>query len=188
FLASTHGDRDLLKLQRRCESIDSLAPDGIYWRDVVARFVAVDDIIPLIYDFIDLITGVVRGIEYDGESRSGRQPERRDDLVDGNLGFLLERLLEIWREFFFDVHSREVGKIGVSDLEARGDELVPELRFLFDWIVQLGDAIGGVASFPNKCIVDMKENLITSTDSKLIECVLSVTPGKSSRRPICSVE
>src|SRR5699024_2220814 len=103
FLASTHGVLDLIKLHRRFDSIDSLAPDGIYWRDVVARFVAVDDITPLIYDFIDLITGVVRGIEYDGESRSGRQPERRDDLFDGNLGFLLERLLEIWREFFFDV-------------------------------------------------------------------------------------
>lgn len=103
-----------------------------------------------------------------------RELERRDDVLDSNLGFLLERLLEVRREILRDVHSGEVGTIRVSDLETGGDELVAEFLLCGRWVVQPDDAIGGAAGFPSECIVDVEEDLVTSTDLELLEDVLSV--------------
>ena len=49
-----------------------------------------------------------------------------------------------------------------------------------DGIVQPGDAIGGVAGFCGERIVDVKENLVTSTNLELVEDVLSVVLSKVS--------
>ncbi|WP_227377764.1 hypothetical protein [Haladaptatus halobius] len=59
-------------------------------------------------------------------------------------------------------------------MKAGSDELVAQLRFSNDGIVQPGDAIGGVAGFRSERIVDVKEHVVTSTDLELVEDVLSV--------------
>ena len=89
FLLSTNRNRGLFVLQRRCEDIDALRPHFIQRRDMVARCVATDDIVTLFLDRRNMLAAVVRGIEDDDESRSNRELERRDDLLDGDLRFFL---------------------------------------------------------------------------------------------------
>jgi len=63
-------------------------------------------------------------------------------------------------------------------LDAGGDKLVPLLEFAFGWIVQLGDAIGGVAGFRYERIVDMEEHVVIRTDVELLEDVRSLLVSK----------
>src|SRR5699024_12790199 len=131
----------------------------------------------LILDHSNSLVAIVRGVENNGESRSSRELERRDDLFDSDLGLFLERLVEIRREILWNVHPRKVRSIDFTDLKARSDELVAKLRLAFDWIVQPGDAIGGVAGFAGERIVDVEEHVVTGTDLELVKDVLSVELG-----------
>lgn len=56
--------------------------------------------------------------------------------------------------------------------------LVSLLQFAFYRIVQLGDAIRGVAGFPTERVIDVKENLVTRTGVELLEDVRSLLLGK----------
>ena len=143
-------------------------------------FELTNDVMVLFLDSDDSVVTVVHGIENDGQSRSSCRLERRDDLFDGGLRLFLERLLEIRRKILWDVHTREVGDIDLTDLETGGDELVSLLCLCRDGIVQPGDAIGGVAGFRGEYIVDVKENLVTSTNLELVEDVLGVVLSKVS--------
>ena len=102
------------------------------------------------------------------------------------ISVFFERFIEIWREILGDVHLRAVGRIHVADLETRGDELISLLQFAFRRIVQLGDAIGGVASFPTERIIDVEKDLVTRTDIELLENVCSLLLGKVDGRPVGS--
>jgi hypothetical protein len=53
---------------------------------VFVGFESTDDIVALILDSHNFFVAVVRGIENDGQSRSSRQLERRNDILDGDLG------------------------------------------------------------------------------------------------------
>ena len=48
-------------------------------------FELTNDVMVLFLDSDDSVVAVVRGIENDGQSRSSRQLERRDDLFDSGL-------------------------------------------------------------------------------------------------------
>jgi hypothetical protein len=134
------------------------------------------------------LVAVVCGVENDGESRSSRELERYDDLLDSDLGLFLERLVEIRCKVLWNVHPREVRNVDVTDLKAGGDELVAQFRLSSDGIVQPGDAIGGVADFRSKRIVDVEDHIVTSTNLELVEDVLGVAVGEIGGRPVSTAE
>ena len=142
----------------------------------------------LILDNDHSVVAVVCGVKNDGQSRSSRKLERRDDLLDGDLRLLLERFIEIRRKVLWNVHLREVGNVDITDLETRRDEFVAFFCLCGDRIVQPGDAIAGVAGFPGERIIDVEEDVITRTDIELVEDVLSVVLSKIGGRPIGSTE
>src|SRR5699024_12597419 len=122
----------------------------------------------LILDHSNSLVAIVRGVENNGESRSSRELERRDDLFDSDLGLFLERIVEIRREILWNVHPRKVRSIDFTDLKARSDELVAKLRLAFDWIVQPGDAIGGVAGYAGDRICE--EDALDYSCSDMMLC------------------
>jgi hypothetical protein len=155
---------------------------------VFVGFQPTNDVMTLSLDGSHPFVAVVCGVENDGESRSSRELERYDDLLDSDLGLFLERLIEIRCKVLWNVHLREVRNVDVTDLEAGSDELVAQFRLSSDGIVQPGDAIGGVAGFRSKRIVDVEEHIVTSTNLELVEDVLGVAVGEIGGRPVGSTE
>jgi hypothetical protein len=82
----------------------------------------------------------------------------------------------------------EVLNIHLTDLETRSDELVTLFQFAFCWVVQLGDAISGVASFPGERIVNVKKYLVTCADIELVEDVCSSVLSEGRGRPVGPAE
>ena len=83
-----------------------------------------------------------------------------------------ERLLEVRREILGNVHAHEVGNVHLTDLDAGSGELVPLFEFAFRRVVQLGDAIGGVACFPDERVVNVEENVVAVIDLEPLEGVV----------------
>ena len=97
-------------------------------------------------------------------------------------------MLEVRREILGNVHAHEVGNVHLTDLDAGSGELVPLFEFAFRRVVQLGDAIGGVASFPDERVINVNQDFVTRTDIELVEDERSSVVSEVGGRPVSSAE